>query len=187
MMRDYDTYRSHRRFAHDSEDNVPGIRLGFVPPPKTAVGDIIKRKSVSDLHTPSLYQEAFATYSRSDAIRRNIKAARTVYKGVLDAIYRELSNVMPDDCEFEKPDGGLNLWVRLPRGVNAIDFYFSALQRNVGILVGEHLYADKADQRTFRLSFGFSDKKRVVEGVRSLGATASGLAGRKTGSFGVVV
>lgn len=166
---------------------VPGIRLGFVVPPRTAIGDIVKRKSVSDLHTPSLYQEAFAAYAGSDAVRRNIKAARSVYKGVLDAIHAELANVMPEGCRFEKPDGGLNLWVRLPRGVNAIDFYFSALQRNVGVLVGEHLFADQADQRTFRLSFGYSDKKRMIEGVRSLGAVAFDLMGRKTGSFGVVV
>jgi len=166
---------------------VPGIRLGLLVPPKPAVGDIIKRKSVLDLHTSPLCQEAFAAYATLPSVQKNITAARTVYRRLLDTVHRELTNVMPDGCEFEKPDGGLNIWVRLPRGVDAIDFYLAALQRNVGILVGEHLFADEADRRTFRLSFGYPDKARLIDGVRGLGSAASALSARTTGSFAIVV
>ena len=166
---------------------VPGIRLGLVIPPREALERIVKRKSVSDMHTSPLYQEAFATYARTADIRKNIDSARATYKSNLDLIHRELTKFMPDGCEFDKPDGGLNLWIRLPRGMNAVDFYFSALQRNVGILVGEHLYADNADHRTFRLSFGFSTRKRLLEGVRAIGTVVNELAGRKAGPFAAVV
>lgn len=166
---------------------IPGMRLGFAACPPGHLDEIVKRKSVADLHTLPLMQSAFGRYLKTEACVANIKSVCRKYGEALDAVHHELEASMPDGCVFSKPEGGLNIWVRLPDGVDATELFFSGLQKNVSILVGSHLYPDLPDSRTFRLSFGYPDKERVAAGVRALGKAAGSLLRRSTGRFPVLV
>jgi GntR family transcriptional regulator/MocR family aminotransferase len=166
---------------------IPGIRLGFVAAPTHRVSDIIKMKSISDLHTSPLYQDAFQHYLASDAASKNLALVCSKYRDLLDTVVSELERNMPDGTGLVKPQGGLNLWVTLPSGIDSIDFFLAALQRNVSILVGAHLFPENPDQRSFRLSFGFPDKQATIRGVRALAAAVKDLARPASSRFAAVV
>lgn len=166
---------------------IPGIRLGIVAPPTTRLAETVRQKSIADLHTSSLLQNAFEGYIRSGAHEKSLKQVRRRYGTLLKVLAQELREHMPQETEFISPDGGLNLWLKLPPEIDSIDFFYACLQRNVGVLVGLHFYPDSGDSRTIRLSFGLSDKEKMTDAIAAMGAAAKGLMGRKGGSFPVVV
>jgi 2-aminoadipate transaminase len=166
---------------------IPGIRLGFIAPPVRRISDVVKMKSISDLHTAPLYQDAFARYLVSPAAAANLERVRNKYRDLLDVIAAELAEHLPEGSAFLKPDGGLNMWVTLPPNVDSVDLFLTALQHNVSILVGAHLFPDRAQQNAFRLSFGYPDKQAVTRGVRALARAAAELARPSSGRYGAVV
>ncbi len=166
---------------------IPGIRLGFVAPPAHRVSDVIKMKSISDLHTSPLYQDALEHYLAGDEAARNLGLICTRYRELLATIVEEFEQHMPEGSTLTRPEGGLNMWMTLPPGIDSIDFFLSALQRNVSILVGAHLFSENPDQRSVRLSFGLSDKEATIRGIRALAGVAKDLLRPASSRFVAVV
>jgi 2-aminoadipate transaminase len=174
-------------FSSMGKAYIPGLRLGMVVPPHGRLGEIVKQKSVADLHTSPLLQNAFQLYLESGAYEGSLARTCKSYSKLLDKISDELNKVMPDSASFMKPEGGLNLWLKLPREVDSIDFFYACLQRNVSVLVGQHFYPDNAETNTVRLSFGHSDEHTMVKAVTAMGEAAKELQGRPASRFPVLV
>ncbi|NSY24645.1 PLP-dependent aminotransferase family protein [Agrobacterium vitis] len=174
-------------FSSMGKAYIPGLRLGMVAPPRSRLGDIVKQKSVADLHTSPLLQNAFQLYLESGAYKASLSNTCDTYRNLLDKICDELAAVMPAGASFMKPDGGLNIWLNLPVEVDSIDFFYACLQRNVSVLVGRHFYPDSGETNTIRLSFGHSDQQTMVTAVAAMGDAARELQGRTSLRFPVLV
>ena len=72
--------------------------------------------------------------------------------------------------QWNRPDGGMFLWVRLPEGMSAIALLPQAVERNVAFVPGAAFYADNADPRTLRLSFVTSTAEQIATGIAALAA-----------------
>lgn len=166
---------------------IPGMRLGFVLVPAARMEDVTAWKSVSDLHTAPLLQNAFAAYLDSAASDANLLRIRAAYKPVLETVLQELATALPPSATFTKPQGGLSLWVRLPSSVNSVDFFYACLRRNVGILTGLHLMPERTEKTAFRLSYGLWDRKALTSAVREVCRAATDLSERAISRFPVVV
>lgn len=71
---------------------------------------------------------------------------------------------------WNRPDGGMFLWARLPEGMSALDLLPEAVERNVAFVPGAAFYADNADARTLRLSFVTASAQQIQEGIAALAA-----------------
>lgn len=167
---------------------VPGLRLGLLDVPHLKHNDVVKRKSISDLHTSSILQGAMVEYLKTPkVVASNLKKLRETYGSLLDRLTKEMKRILPPDCSFEKPEGGLNIWLTLPEGIDSIEFFYAALQRNVSVLVGLHFYPDKPDTRTVRLSLGFSAEETALSAARGLSDAISDLTRRSFQRYPVLV
>jgi 2-aminoadipate transaminase len=72
------------------------------------------------------------------------------------------------DVQWNEPDGGMFLWVRLPEGMNAIELLPKAVEQNVAFVPGSAFYADHADPRTLRLSFVTANVEQIRTGIAAL-------------------
>jgi 2-aminoadipate transaminase len=75
---------------------------------------------------------------------------------------------MPEGVQWNKPDGGMFLWVRLPEGMNAVDLLPHAVEKNVAFVPGAAFYADHGDPRTLRLSFVTASVSQIDTGIAAL-------------------
>lgn len=166
---------------------IPGLRLGLVLVPPSRMEAVTAWKSVSDLHTAPLLQDAFAAYLDSAAAEMNLAQIRQAYRPILKGVLQELADTLPLGSSFTEPEGGLNLWVRLPPAIDSVDFFYACLRRNVGILTGLHLSPERLGTTAFRLSFGLSDQKALIQAVREVGSAASDLSTRTPARFPIVV
>ena len=67
-------------------------------------------------------------------------------------------------------EGGMFLWLRLPRGLTAARLFPAALERHVAFVPGAPFYAGAPDDRTLRLSFVTVTPEQIDTGIAALAA-----------------
>ena len=154
-----------------SKTLAPGLRLGFLVAPKALYPKLLQAKQAADLHTPSFNQRLVAEVLKDGFIDRHVPTIRALYKSqceaMLAALDRELSGT---GIEWNKPTGGMFLWLTLPGHMNAVDLLPLAVDRNVAFVPGAAFYADNAEHNTLRLSFVTASVEQINIGIAALAA-----------------
>ena len=111
-------------------------------------------------------------------LARHIPTIRTQYKKQRDAMLAALSREMvfgndddPDSrVTWNTPEGGMFLWARLPRGMDAVALLARAVDKGVAFVPGLAFFADHPDPRSLRLSFVTPSVAEIERGVAALAA-----------------
>jgi 2-aminoadipate transaminase len=82
-----------------------------------------------------------------------------------------IEETFPADVQFTVPEGGMFLWLTLPRGLSALDLFEAAKVQNVVFVPGHPFHTDGTGQNTLRLNFSNTDEAKIEEGMKRL-ATA---------------
>jgi 2-aminoadipate transaminase len=150
---------------------APGLRLGYIVAPKAVYPKLLQAKQAADLHTPGYNQRLVAEVMKGGFLDRHVPTIRALYKQQCEAMLAALDKEMQGlGVHWNRPDGGMFLWVRLPEGMSAIELLPKAVERNVAFVPGAAFYADNADQRTLRLSFVTSTVEQIATGIAALAA-----------------
>ena len=148
---------------------APGLRLGYVIAPPGIMPKLLQAKQAADLHSPSFNQRMVAEVLKDGFIDRHVPTIRALYKNqchaMLDALSKEMAGL---DVQWNTPDGGMFLWVRLPAGMNAVELLPQAVDKGVAFVPGAAFYADQADPRTLRLSFVTASVEQIHIGIAAL-------------------
>lgn len=165
--------------AHDPDNSIylgsfskvlaPGLRLGYVVAPSSIMPKLLQAKQAADLHTPTFNQRMVVEVLKSGFLDRHIPTIRALYKAqcrmMLESLEREMSGL---GVTWNRPSGGMFLWVRLPQHINAINLLAKAVERGVAFVPGEAFYASEPDPNTLRLSFVTATADQIKKGVATL-------------------
>ncbi len=150
---------------------APGLRLGFMVAPATLMPKLLQAKQAADLHSPGFNQRMIAQVMQGGFLDRHVPTIRALYKAQRDAMLAALGrNMQGLNVSWNKPVGGMFLWVRLPAGVSAVELLPKAVDKGVAFVPGAAFYADEADARTMRLSFVTASVEQINVGVAALAA-----------------
>ena len=150
---------------------APGLRLGFCVAPKAIAPKLLQAKQAADLHSPGFNQRMVAEVMKGGFLDRHVPTIRTLYKSQRDAMLSALEREMQDlGLQWNTPDGGMFLWVRLPAGMNAVELLPKAVDKGVAFVPGAAFYAADADPRRLRLSFVTSTVDQIATGIAALAA-----------------
>ena len=151
---------------------APGLRLGYVVAPKAIMPKLLQAKQAADLHSPSFNQRMVAEVLKDGFIDRHVPTIRALYKAQCSAMLAALDTEMAGlNVVWNRPDGGMFLWVRLPEGMDAVALLPKAVEKNVAFVPGAAFYAEGADPRTLRLSFVTASEEQIKTGVAALAKT----------------
>lgn len=146
---------------------MPGVRIGFMILPKTIFKTIMKAKHSSDISSSGYLQRAFDLYLRKGYWRNHIEDSREFYKKRYLVMLQELKLLESLGLSFEKPDGGLSLWVKLPPGWDSIHFYEEASKRKLALVPGNVFFIEEdPDLNYIRLSFSAVDEDQIKNGMQ---------------------
>ena len=144
----------------------PGLRVGYLIPPKTLQQPIVVAKQVEDVHTPTLIQAVVDKMLRNNELMPHVESVKPLYIRKLDAMAQALA-ALP--VAFTKPEGGLFIWLKL-RQPNAQAVFQQALQRKVACIPGAPFFAQEADGAYYlRCNFTASTIEQITEGAQRLG------------------
>ena len=156
---------------------APGLRLGYIVAPKNIYPKLLQAKQAADLHTPGYNQRLVVEVMKDGFLDRHVPTIRALYKQQCEAMLAALDSEMQGlAVQWNRPDGGMFLWVRLPEGMNATELLPHAVARNVAYVPGAAFYADHPDPRTLRLSFVTSTAEQITVGVAALAAAIRDLS-----------
>jgi 2-aminoadipate transaminase len=155
---------------------APGLRLGFIVAPKAVHPKLLQAKQAADLHSPGFNQRMVAEVMKDGFLDRHVPTIRALYKAQRDAMLVALKREMQGlDVQWNTPDGGMFLWVRLPQGMSAIELLPKAVEKGVAFVPGAPFYAGEADPRCLRLSFVTATVEQIDTGINALAAAIRGM------------
>ncbi len=161
--RDVIHLRSYSKIA------FPGLRVGWVIAPRAVTARLAEAKQWSDLHSDHLSQAVllrFAESGRLEAHRRKVLAAGAArLAATLEACAREL----PAGSRWTRPQGGMNIWVRLPEPLDAAELLTRAHREKVTYLPGSWFAVSRPEPGALRLSFAGLSPERIRAGMAILG------------------
>ncbi|GHE54681.1 PLP-dependent aminotransferase family protein [Streptomyces vinaceus] len=162
---------------------APGLRLGWLRAPAALRRAAVVTKQAADLHTSTVDQLAAAHYLRTADLDAHIAAVRTAYRDRRDALLAGLDAALPEGSTWNRPEGGMFVWARLPRGYDATEALRAAIARDVAFVPGAPFHTGVPDPRTLRLSFTTHTPQEIGVGLERLaGALRTGRAGVRDGS-----
>ena len=148
---------------------TPGFRLGYVIAPPELYPKLLQAKQAADLHTPGFNQRVVYEVVKNGFLDQHVPKIRALYKANRDAMAEGLKAHLPPGCEWQKPEGGMFFWIRLPAGMDAMALLPKAVDAGIAFVPGSAFYAHSPDPRTLRLSFVTLTPPLITEGVAILG------------------
>jgi 2-aminoadipate transaminase len=151
-----------------SKTFCPGLRLGWV----SAREDILRKygllKQATDLNTSTLDQMIAAEYMKQYDFEKDVAEKREVYKRRRNAMVEAIHAEMPPEVRFVTPQGGLFLWLELPKNIQARTLSRRGLECGVAAVSGEGFFPQAPEQNTMRLNFSCMSEDRIREGIHRL-------------------
>lgn len=151
-----------------SKTIAPGLRVAVACGDPQVIRKVSIGKQGADVQSPALCQLIVAEYFKRGYYYDVIKSNIATYRERKNAMLGALEKYMPSGVKFTRPQGGLFIWVELPKSLDAAKLLPTAIESNVAYIQGSEFFADGSGKNTLRLNFSNSDVDRIEKGIRIL-------------------
>ncbi|MCX5060535.1 PLP-dependent aminotransferase family protein [Streptomyces sp. NBC_00452] len=148
---------------------APGLRLGWLRAPGELRRACVVAKQAADLHTPTVNQLAATRYLADSDLDAHVARVAGVYGRRRDAMLAGLAAAPPEGSVWDRPEGGMFLWARLPESYDTTALLPRVVRHDVAYVPGAPFYAGDPDRSTLRLCFVTQTPEEIGEGLRRLG------------------
>ena len=151
-----------------SKTLAPGLRIGWVCAPKSAIELMAQLKECMDSGCSTINQRMIEDIS-GDLYDKHVEHIQNIYRIRLDSMHESLKNHMPRNVKWNKPKGGMFFWLELPKGTDAEDLLRYSIETVKVLFVPGHNFKILNSEKNFlRLSFCLYEPKIIDEGIRRL-------------------
>jgi 2-aminoadipate transaminase len=147
----------------------PGLRVGWIIGPRRVIARLTEAKQWCDLHTDQLSQAVLLRFAESGRLASHHQ--QVFYSGLerLTAVRKACAQYLPEGSEFTRPQGGMNVWVKLPDPLDAANLLPRASNLGVSYLPGSHFAVSGRAAQCLRLSFVGLEPEKIEAGLAILG------------------
>jgi 2-aminoadipate transaminase len=148
---------------------APGLRVGYLIAPAALHRKLVQAKQAADLHTPSFTQRIVYEAIKNGFLDDHIPTIRALYKQRCETMLAAMDEHFPPSVQWNRPEGGMFIWVQLPQGVDSFKLLDQAIAQNVAFVPGGPFYANEPQLNTLRLSFVTVPDEKIRTGIAVLG------------------
>ncbi|HVV81532.1 MAG TPA: PLP-dependent aminotransferase family protein [Kofleriaceae bacterium] len=147
----------------------PGLRVGWLVPPRDRKEDVLAHKRAADLQTATFPQAVLARWLASADYDDLVERARNLYRARAERLCASLARRLPSWRALE-PEGGLSVWVETDLGGDDVAFLATAVAQGVAFDPGSMFRASPASGQpiAMRLSFSHAPFDQLDLAVRRL-------------------
>lgn len=146
---------------------APGLRLGYIAAPETAINRFMHDIILIDRQGNSLTELAVAELMRTGEIKRHVRRSLKIYKERRDYAVKRVREMIPS-AVFTIPPGGLALWLELDARMDMQQLQRDALARGVAILTGQLFSGTGRAIPALRLGYASLDQQELDKGLAGL-------------------
>jgi 2-aminoadipate transaminase len=146
----------------------PGLRLAWITAPVEWIEPMVVAKQSMDLSSPIFTQLMVAEYLKRGLLPKQVEKIRRLYARRRDLMINALRRYMPKGVEWTEPEGGLFLWVKLPKRMDTTELFPKAVENKVAYVMGSAFHCNGKGQNTMRLNFSYPSEEQIEEGIKRL-------------------
>ncbi len=149
----------------------PGIRVAYTIAPKPVIQKMTVCKQGSDVHTNIWSQMLCYEYLTKYDFEAHLEKLRSIYRVKAKFCMDLLDKYCSPEITYDKIDGGLFIWCKLPKGVNMPEFVRKAIDNKVCVVPGNAFLTDEnAESDGFRINFSTPTDEQLEKGIKALGS-----------------
>lgn len=149
---------------------VPGIHMGVLVATGPVYEQLLARKQYGDEATPGLMQQALDMYLTAGRYEAHIRRLCRIYRRRRNAMLQALERYMPPGVCWQRPHGGLFIWLKLPQDITAEALFPVSLKEGVTFAPGSGFFPDGRMHPHLRLNFTANAPDVIDEGIKRLAA-----------------
>jgi DNA-binding transcriptional MocR family regulator len=151
-----------------SKSLFPGARVGAITARGRLIEALLALKQATDLSDALPLQAALAEFASTGAYDRHLTRVRRVLRERCEAMLETLAAEMPSGTRWTQPEGGLQVWVELPEGLQTSDLLADAVSAGVLFAPGAQFNHDGRPSRCLRLTYAMAGIEALRSGVTTL-------------------
>ena len=156
-----------------SKVSFPGLRVGWALGPKPLIDRLRHAKEAADLHTDQLSQAVLLEFAESGRLEAHRTRMRQAGSERLAATLESCAKYLPAGTRWTRPEGGMNVWVRLPEPLDAGELLARAQRAGVAYMPGRYFAVSRLEPGALRLSFAGLAPEQIRAGLAILGRTVA--------------
>jgi len=156
-----------------SKVSFPGLRVGWAIGRKPLIDRLRHAKESADLHTDQLSQAVLLEFASSGRLQSHRARIREAGAQRLAATLEACREYLPAGTRWTTPEGGMNVWVRLPEPLDAGELLVRAQKEGVSYLPGRYFAVSRLEPGALRLSFAGLPPDQIRAGLAVLGKLIS--------------
>jgi GntR family transcriptional regulator/MocR family aminotransferase len=143
------------------------LKVGYMVAPQNFINETLHLRRLIDIRGDNLMEEALAVLFNSGDMQKHLKKSLKLYRQRRDMFCQLLDDELGKQLNFEKPAGGMALWVRFNKKnpLPAIASQVSAM----GLFMSDgSFYNSPINYNALRMGFASLNEKEMVEAVKIL-------------------
>ncbi|MDP8566760.1 MocR-like pyridoxine biosynthesis transcription factor PdxR [Methylophilus aquaticus] len=152
---------------------APGLRVGYLVATPGLIDRCAKEVMLIDRQGNSITELAVAELMNSGEIKRHIRKTFKIYHERRNLLISLIEKELHQYIEYDAPDGGLAVWLRLKEGYDVEGLAQQALKHHIRILPGSLFSESQRSVHAIRLGFGSLTSAELEKGVMALKAAFS--------------
>lgn len=154
-----------------SKTIAPGYRVGWMIPGRY-YAKALDLKTTTNICTASPNQMAIAAFLREGYFERHLRRLRSAIHNQMEALLLSLHRHFPAETCASFPTGGASVWVELPAGIDAVNYFYQARELGIGLAPGPIFSTQDKYNNFIRLSCTGVWNEQLEDGVKRLGELA---------------
>ncbi len=150
---------------------APALRLGFVVAPPKLTSRLKELRVAVDRHGDPTLELAMAELMEDGELHRHVNRMRVSYRARRDALCAALHEHLGESLDVRPPAGGLAIWARLRRELDADAWAARAMQVGVAFRPGRAFAFDGQAVPALRMGFTAHGEEELGEAVRRMVAS----------------
>lgn len=155
---------------------LPGIRMGYLIPPKEFSEGVQSCKINTDITTSSLMQRALEMYIDDGLWKDHMKLLNNSYRERYYFMEKCIRDILQNKVTFVSPGGGLNFYLKISENIkiNCVELFNKCKNKKVIITPGIIFYKNILEgEKFFRLGFSVAKLEEIEKGIKIINEVLS--------------
>lgn len=148
---------------------APGFRIAWCTGPKELIEKMVIAKQATDLCTNPFGQYVAYEYISRGILDEHLETIKEIYNKKRLTMLEAMEEHFPEEAEWNRPEGGMFIWAKLPEEINTRDMFEKAVEENVAYVIGDAFFVEDGGHNTMRLNFTHSSEENIKKGIKKLG------------------
>lgn len=149
---------------------APGFRMGWALLPEHLISPFIRAKQSTDLHSNNLSQYILHHYLSTNNIDLHLQKVRKAYNKQCYFMLKMIRAHFPNSVKTTTPEGGMFIWLTLPKHINSEELIISCLDKGVAFVPGTSFFTSPNGTQNIRMNFSNSSFDKIEKGINIMAA-----------------